>query len=159
MTVHRAEADPAFWATAKCVAVRAEHFVSGAIEHVYRIKSSQATVHIHDSGRRASSPPFSLQAYALKLAAKQRRKGATAAMKAVLPHVARVEAEAKALLPAAEQRAGEVARKRATARETRIRAKNRAAVLKAIRRHADLVEEHEVVQAWREGVIEQVHSF
>lgn len=98
-----------------------------------------------------------MQSYALALARVRRKKGATEAMKAVLPHVARVDQQAAALLPAAEQRGMDVFRRRKARDNARSYARRRQRTLDEIRQNADLLSEEEVVTAWREGIVDGLH--
>lgn len=152
------EADPNFWVGAKCARVRVSHFVSGRIERYFTVVSAAgAAIRIQDTYKPAG-PAFSMQAHALALAKFRRTRGATDAMRMVLPHISTVDQQVSALLPAAEQRALEAFRRRKTRDDLRTNARRRTRVLEEIRENADVVSEEEVVTAWRQGVVESVHE-
>lgn len=152
------EADPKFWIDAKCVRVRVRHFVSGAIERRFTVVSAAGVTREIRRESRPNDPPFSMHSYALAVARVRRKKGATEAMRRVLPHVARIDHEIATLLPAAEQRAMDALRRRKASDDARTNARRRERVLSEVRRNADLVSEEELVTAWREGIVEGVHS-
>lgn len=152
------EAEPSFWIGAKCVRVRVRHFVSGTIERRFAVVSGSGAARDIRREARPTDGPFSMRSYALALARVRRKKGATEAMRQVLPHVARVDEQIAALLPAAEQRAIDSFRRRKAIGAARTKARRRGRALDEIRRSADLLSEEDVVKAWREGIVDGVHS-
>lgn len=152
------EAEPSFWIGGKCVRVLIRHFVSGTIERRFAVVSGSGAARDIRREARPTDGPFSMQSYALALARVRRKKGATEAMRQVLPHVARVDEQIAALLPAAEQRAIAAFRRRKAVDAARTNARRRGRALDEIRRSADLVSEEDVIKAWREGIVDGVHS-
>ena len=152
------EAEPSFWIGAKCVRVRVRHFVSGTIEKRCTVVSASGAEREILRELRPQEGPFSMQSYALALARVRRRKGATEAMRAVLPHLAEVDRQIAALLPAAEQRAIDAFRRRKARDDSRANKRRRDRLLGEVRRHAELVSEDELLTAWREGIVDVVHS-
>jgi hypothetical protein len=151
------EAEPSFWINAKCVRVRVRHFVSGTIERRFAVVSGSGAARDTRREKGPQDGPFSMQSYALALARVRRKKGATEAMRRVLPHVARVDEQIAALLSAAEQRAIDAFQRRKAADAARTNARRRERALEEIRRSADLLSEENVVRAWREGIVDGVH--
>lgn len=152
------EADPSFWIGAKCVRIRVRHFVSGTVERRFAVVSGSGVTRDIRRESRPQDGPFSMQSYAMALARVRRKKGATEAMRQVLPHVARVDEQIAAFMPPAEQRAIDALRRRKAADAARTNARQRERALNEIRRSADLLSEEDVVRAWREGVVDGVHS-
>lgn len=152
------EAEPSFWIGSKCVRVRVRHFVAGTVERRFAVVSVSGVTRDIRRESRPQDGPFSMQSYALALARVRRKKGATEAMRQVLRHVARVDEQIAALLPAAEQRAIDAFRRRKAMDAARTNARRRERALDEIRRSADLLSEEDVVKAWREGIVDGVHS-
>lgn len=152
------EADPKFWIDAKCVRVHVTYTLSGVARRRFVVVSGAGAITQITDTAHQNGISIAMQSYALALARVRRKRGATEAMKAVLPHVARVDQQAAALLPAAEQRGMDVFRRRKTRDTARTNARRRERTLDEIRRNADLLSEDEVVTAWREGVVDGVHS-
>ena len=153
-----AEADPSFWVGAKCTRAHVRYFVGGAVERRFTVVSATGvTTTVIDRERRPNAT-FSMQNHALALARAKRKNGATNAMRAVLPHVARVEQQAATLRPTAEQRGRDALRRRKARDDDRTNARRRERALDEVRRSAALLSEDEVVTAWREGLVENVHA-
>ncbi len=150
----RPEADPRFWIGATCTKVRVRYVATGDPERTLTVVSTGARINITHTG----TAPFSMLGYALALARAQQRRGATDAMRAVQEHITRVEGEAQALLRVAEPPALELFRRRVARAEQRANEQRRAGVLLGLRQHAALLTEEEVVNAWRQGVVEGVHG-
>lgn len=152
------EADPSFWIGAKCKRVRVRYFVGGAVERRFTVISTTGVgTTVIDRDRRPNAT-FSMQNHALTLARAKRMSGATDAMRAVLPHVTRVEQQAATLRAAAEQRGIDAFRRRKARDDDRTNARRRERALNEVRRNAALLSEDEVVTAWREGLVESVHA-
>lgn len=152
------EADPSFWVGAKCTRAHVRYFVGGAVERRFTVVSATGVATtIIDRDRRPNAT-FSMQKHALALARAKRKSGVTDGMRAVLPHIARVEQQAAALRPAAEQRGMDAFRNRKARHYDRTNARRRARALDEVRRNAALLSEDEVVTAWREGLVESVHA-
>lgn len=152
------ESDPSFWIGAKCVRAHVRYFVCGAVERRFTVVSAAGvTTTVTDRDRRPNAK-FSMQPHALALALARRKRGATDAMRKVLSHVGRVDQEVAALLPAAEQRGMDVFRRRKARDDARTNTRRRERALDEVRRNADLLSEEDVVTAWREGIVESVHS-
>jgi hypothetical protein len=153
------EADPSFWIGAKCKRVSVRHFVGGAVERRFTVVSAVGvTATVIDRDRRPNAT-ISMQNHALTLARAKRKDGATDAMRAVLPHIARVEQQAATLRPAAEQRGMDAFRRRKARDDDRTNARRRERALGEVRRNAALLSEDEVVTAWREGgLVESLHA-
>lgn len=152
------EADPSFWIGAKCARVHVRYFVCGAVERRFTVRSALGVATTVIDRDRRPNATFSMQTHALDLARAQRKKGATDAMRAVLPDVAHIEQQAASLRPAAEQRGMDTFRRRKARDDARTNARRRERALNEIRQSADLLSEEEVVAAWREGLVESVHS-
>ena len=152
------EADPKFWVGAKCVRVHVRYFVCGAVERRYTIVSAAGVATTVTDRDRRPNAVFSIQPHALALARARRKQGATAAMRQVLQHIAKIDQQVAALRPAAEQRGMDTFRRRKVRDDARTNARRRERALEEIRRNADVVSEEEVVTAWREGLVEGVHG-
>lgn len=151
------EADPKFWIDAKCVRVHVSYTLSGVARRRFTVASGAGTAAQITDTSRQQGVAIAMQSYALALARVRRKKGATEAMRAVLSHVARVDQQAAALLPAAEQRGMDAFRRRMARDTARTNARRRERTLDEIRANADLLSEEEVVTAWREGIVDGVH--
>lgn len=151
------EADPSFWVGARCARVHVSHSVAGVITRRFVVVSGAGTVTQITDATRQHGAPFSMQSYALALARVRRKHGATEAMRKVLPHIARIDQQVAALLPAAEQHGLELFRRRKARDDARTMTRRRERVIEEIRRNADVMSEEDVVTAWREGVVDGVH--
>lgn len=152
------EAEPSFWIGAKCKRAHVRYFVCGAVECRFTLVSAAGAATTVIDRDRPPNATFSMQNHALALARAKRKNGATEAMRAVLSHIAQVEQQAATLRPAAEQRGMDAFRRRKTRDDDRTNARRRERALDEVRRNANLLSEEDVLTAWREGVVESVHS-
>lgn len=152
------EAEPSFWIGVNCTRAHVRYFVCGAVERRFTVVSTAGVATTVIDRDRRPNATFSMQNHALALARARRKNGATDAMRTVLPHVAHVEQQAATLRPAAEQRGMGAFRRRKARDDDRTNARRRERALNEIRRNADLLSEDDVITAWREGVVESIHS-